>query len=372
MGSEAVRLQNVSKTYGKVPAVNCVSLAVQQGEFFTLLGASGSGKTTLLRLIGGFQIPDTGCIWIGGEDVSCLPAYRRNVHTVFQDYALFPHLSVYENVGYALKIKRSPKHELEKRVKEALKLVRLADMGDRLPDQLSGGQRQRVALARAIIDRPDVLLLDEPLSALDAKIRVELREELKQLQRQTGITFIYITHDQEEALALSDRIAILKEGKLLQVGTPLEVYEQPVDLYVAEFIGRANFLDGVLLEVCERTGKVLIGDHIVEGTLTTEISPGNPVRLVVRPENIILNTETPAIGYQATIIQSQYLGYATSYLLSMADLKLHVMELRRRGTIPHQEGEQVFLSWEWSEALIFPILTNTAQNSSSGLIVQVH
>lgn len=371
MGSEAVRLQDVSKTYGKVPAVNRISLTVQQGEFFTLLGASGSGKTTLLRLIGGFQIPDTGCIWIGGEDVSRLPAYRRNVHTVFQDYALFPHLSVYENVGYALKVKRSPLDELKKRVNEALKLVRLADMGDRLPDQLSGGQRQRVALARAIVDRPDVLLLDEPLSALDAKIRVELREELKQLQRQTGITFIYITHDQEEALALSDRIGILKEGKLLQVGTPLEVYEQPVDLYVAEFIGRANFLDGVMLEVGDRTGKVLIGDRIVEGTLTAEISPGNPVRLVVRPENIILN-KTPAIGYQATIIQSQYLGYATSYLLSMADLKLHVMELRRRGTIPHQEGEQVFLSWEWSEALIFPISTNTAQNSSSELIVQVH
>ena len=219
-------------------------------------------------------------------------------------------------MGYALKVKRSPKHELEKKVKEALKLVRLADMGDRLPDQLSGGQRQRVALARAIARRPDILLLDEPLS---------------------------------------DRIAILKEGKLLQVGTLLEVYEQPVDLYVAEFIGRANFLDGVMLEVGDRTGKVLIGDRIVEGTLTAEISPGNPARLVVRPENIILN-KTPAIGY----------------LLSMADLKLHVMELRRRGTIPHQEGEQVFLSWEWSEALIFPISTNTAQNSSSELIVQVH
>lgn len=361
MGSIAVKLENVSKTYGKVSAVNRVSLTVQQGEFFTLLGASGSGKTTLLRLIGGFQVPDTGSIWIGGEDVSSLPAYRRNVHTVFQDYALFPHMSVFENVGYALKVKRSPDPELEKRVKEALKLVRLTEMSDRIPDRLSGGQRQRVALARAIVDRPDVLLLDEPLSALDAKIRVELREELKQLQRQTGITFIYITHDQEEALALSDRIAVIREGQLLQVATPLEVYEQPADLFVAEFIGKANFLDGVLLEVDACRGKVQVCDRIFEGTAIAEISPGKAVRLVVRPENIILTSDSRT-ECQATIIQSQYLGYATSYLLSMADLELQVMELRRRGTIPRREGEKVFLSWEWSEALIFPTLANTQLN----------
>jgi spermidine/putrescine transport system ATP-binding protein len=204
-----------------------------------------------------------------------------------------------------------------------------------------------------------VLLLDEPLSALDAKIRVELRLELKQLQRQTGISFIYITHDQEEALALSDRIAILKSGKLLQVGTPLEVYEHPADLYVAEFIGRANFLDGVLLNVDGDRGKVQIGDRaeetsvettIVEGTLNTAIAPGNAVRLVVRPENICLSHET---GYAATIIQSQYLGYATSYLVNAIGLNLHVMELRRRGTSPYKEGERVFISWEWTDALIF-------------------
>ena len=372
METIAVRLENVSKTYGKVSAINRISLTVQQGEFFTLLGASGSGKTTLLQLIGGFQSPDTGCIWIGGEDVSRLPAYRRNVHTVFQDYALFPHMSVFENVGYALKAKRSPLDELEKRVKEALQLVRLTEKSDRLPDRLSGGQRQRVALARAIVDRPDVLLLDEPLSALDAKIRVELREELKQLQRQTGITFIYITHDQEEALALSDRIAVMKEGQLLQVGTPLEVYEQPRDLFVAEFIGRANFLDGVLLEVSDRRGKVRVGDRLFEGTLTTDISPGDAVCLVVRPENIILTTEASSVGCHATIIQSQYLGYATSYLLSMAGLELHVMELRRRLTKPHQEGKQMFISWEWSEALIFPVTVEKQQQAPSLVTVQSH
>lgn len=351
-----VALENVSKIYGKVQAVQSVSLDVQQGEFFTLLGASGSGKTTLLRLIGGFETPDTGCIYIGGKDVSRLPAYKRNVHTVFQDYALFPHLSVFENVGYALQAKRSPVAEISQRVTEALKLVQLAEMAQRLPAQLSGGQKQRVALARAIVDRPDVLLLDEPLSALDAKIRMELRQELKQLQRQTGISFIYITHDQEEALALSDRIAILKSGKLLQVGTPLEVYEQPADLYVAEFIGRANFLDGVLLSVDGNRGRVQIGETaVVEGTVvegtTAAISPGSTVRLVVRPENICLNHANT--GHAATIIQSQYLGYATSYLVQAIGLNFHVMELRRRGTSPYKEGERVFISWEWMEALIF-------------------
>lgn len=355
MEAEAVRLQEVSKAYGTVQAVNSVNLAVHRGEFFTLLGASGSGKTSLLRLIGGFETPDKGCVWIGGEDVSRLPAYRRNVHTVFQDYALFPHLSVFENVGFPLQMKRLPKDEQSKRVEEALKLVRLADMGERLPNQLSGGQRQRVALARAIVDRPDVLLLDEPLSALDAKIRVELREELKQLQRQTGISFIYITHDQEEALALSDRIAVLREGQLLQVGTPLEVYEQPKDLYVAEFVGRANFLDGVLLEVNACCGQVQVCDQVVGGTLAAELSPGNAVRLVVRPENIIITHESTGAGCEAMIIQSQYLGYATSYLIYMAGLELHVLELRRRGASSYREGNQVFLSWEWQEALIFPM-----------------
>lgn len=354
MEAEVVRLQEVSKAYGIVQAVNSVSLAVHRGEFFTLLGASGSGKTSLLRLIGGFEIPDSGRVWIGGQDVSRLPAYRRNVHTVFQDYALFSHLSVFENVGFSLQVKRLPKDEVEKRVKEALKLVRLADMGERLPAQLSGGQQQRVALARAIVDRPDVLLLDEPLSALDAKIRVELREELKQLQRQTGISFIYITHDQEEALALSDRIAVLRDGKLLQVGTPLEIYEHPADLYVAEFVGRANFLDGVLLEVNACRAQVQVSDQVVEGTLAAELSPGNTVQLVVRPENIILTREPTSAGCQAKIIQSQYLGYATSYLVYMAGLEFHVLELRRRGASPYQEGDQVFLCWKWQEALIFP------------------
>lgn len=350
----AVTLQQVSKTYGTVQAVKQISLTVNQGEFFTLLGASGCGKTTLLRLIGGFEIPNSGKIWIGNQDVSHSPAYRRNVHTVFQDYALFPHLSVFENISFSLQIKRLSRDEIHTRVTDALKLVQLSELRDRLPAQLSGGQRQRVAIARAIVDRPDVLLLDEPLSALDAKIRVELREELKQLQRQTGISFVYVTHDQEEALALSDRIAVLDNGELLQVGTPLAVYEQPVNLYVAEFIGRANFLEGVLLEVSGNQGQVKIDNQVIAGTLAAEISLNSAVKVVVRPENINLTAEVSNTACAAKIIQSQYLGYATSYLVEMSGIEFRVLELRRRGATPYQEGDRVFLSWEWQEALIFP------------------
>ncbi len=354
MNTVAVKLEQVSKSYGTVQAVKEVSLTVNQGEFFTLLGASGCGKTTLLRLIGGFEVPNSGKIWIGDRDVSRLPAYRRNVHTVFQDYALFPHLSVFENVGFSLQVKRLSRDEIFTRVTDALKLVQLLEMRDRFPAQLSGGQRQRVAIARAIVDRPDVLLLDEPLSALDAKIRVELREELKQLQRQTGISFIYVTHDQEEALALSDRIAVLHNGELLQVGTPLAVYEHPVNLYVAEFIGRANFLAGVLVEVEGDRGQVKIDNQVVTGTLAAEIAPNSAVTVVIRPENINLTAEASHTAYAAKIIQNQYLGYATSYLVDMSGVEFHVLELRRRGATPYQEGDRVFLSWEWQEALIFP------------------
>jgi spermidine/putrescine transport system ATP-binding protein len=349
----AIRLAGVSKTYGTVPAVSAVDLTVQSGEFFTLLGASGSGKTTLLRLIGGFERPNTGQIWLGNQDVTSLPPHQRQVHTVFQDYALFPHLSVFDNIGFSLNVQRLPKPEVLERVQEALKLVQLPHLAARFPAQLSGGQQQRVAIARAIVDRPKVLLLDEPLSALDAKIRVELREELKQLQRQTGISFIYITHDQEEALALSDRIAVMREGKILQVGTPLAIYEQPADLYVAEFIGRANFLAGTLVSVDAMCGQVQVGEQLVMGTLTTALEPGCQVRLVVRPENIHVSADHSALGLPATIRLSQYLGYATHYILHSSIENLQVLELRRRGTRLYHEGDNVYLSWDCSEALIF-------------------
>jgi putative spermidine/putrescine transport system ATP-binding protein len=239
----AVHVAGVQKRYGDVLAVAHVDLTVRAGEFFTLLGPSGSGKTTLLRLIAGFERPDSGRILLDGADVTQIPPYGRHVNTVFQDYALFPHMTVAENIEYGLRIRRMPRAERRERVKRTLEMVRLPGLGSRKPAQLSGGQRQRVALGRAIVNEPAVLLLDEPLGALDLKLRQEMQRELLQVQREVGVTFIYVTHDQEEALTMSDRIAVMNQGKIEQIGTPVEVYERPHTAFVAGFIGVSNLID---------------------------------------------------------------------------------------------------------------------------------
>ena len=244
-GTPDVRLVGVRKTYGDVVAVDGVDLEIASGEFFTLLGPSGSGKTTTLRLIAGFERPDTGRIELAGSDVTRVPPYVRDVNTVFQDYALFPHMTVAENVAYGLRVKGVPRAERRKRVDEILSVVRLPGLGDRKPVQLSGGQRQRVALARALVNHPQVLLLDEPLGALDLKLRQEMQIELKRIQRavsEVGITFVYVTHDQEEALTMSDRLAVFNDGRIEQIGTPADVYERPVNAFVAGFVGASNVL----------------------------------------------------------------------------------------------------------------------------------
>jgi putative spermidine/putrescine transport system ATP-binding protein len=239
----AVHVSGLRKRYGDVVALAGVDLAIGAGEFFTLLGPSGSGKTTLLRLIAGFERPEAGRIELGGSDVTRVPPYARNVNTVFQDYALFPHMTVGQNIEYGLRVRRVPKAVRREKVDAALEMVRLSGLGDRKPAQLSGGQRQRVALARAIVNEPQVLLLDEPLGALDFKLRQEMQIELQHVQREVGITFIYVTHDQEEALAMSDRIAVLSNGRIEQIGTPLEVYERPQTDFVAGFIGISNLIE---------------------------------------------------------------------------------------------------------------------------------
>src|SRR6266480_278027 len=246
-GVPAVRLTGVRRVYGQLAAVAGVDLEVAEGEFFTMLGPSGSGKTTLLRLIAGFERPDAGSVELAGVDVTREPPYARNVNTVFQDYALFPHMDVLENVEYGLRVARVAKAERRRRAEAALDMVRLAGLGGRKPVQLSGGQRQRVALARAIVNEPEVLLLDEPLGALDAKLRQEMQFELKRIQREVGISFIYVTHDQEEALTMSDRLAVFNQGRIEQLGTPVDVYERPATEFVAGFIGISNVLlrDGV-------------------------------------------------------------------------------------------------------------------------------
>src|SRR5437870_13511618 len=288
----ALRLQGVRKSYGQVVAVAGVDLTVEEGEFFTLLGPSGSGKTTLLRLIAGFERPDAGRIELAGRDVTSTPPYLRDTNTVFQDYALFPHMSVADNIGYGLRVKGVAKPAREKRVQRALEMVRLAGLGHRRPNQLSGGQRQRVALARAVVNEPEVLLLDEPLGALDLKLRQEMQIELKQIQKDVGITFVYVTHDQEEALTMSDRLAVMSNGQIEQIGAPVDVYERPATEFVAGFIGISN--------VITRNG----------------------VRLVVRPEKIrmLAEGEDPGPGMSVEpgqVEQVLYDGLTTRYVVQL-------------------------------------------------------
>src|SRR3954449_2070538 len=272
-----IRLAGVRKTYGEVTAVDGVDLEIRRGEFFTLLGPSGSGKTTCLRMIAGFERPDEGRIELAGDDVSRLPPAERDVNTVFQDYALFPHMSVGENVAYGLKVKKVAKGERAQRVEEALAMVRLDGYGERRPSQLSGGQRQRVALARALVNRPRVLLLDEPLGALDLKLRQQLQVELKRIQQEVGITFVYVTHDQDEALTMSDRIAVMDGGRVLQVGSPRDVYEEPESRFVAGFVGVSNLLElpvesaaGGVLRLRLGDGDAVTADHTGAGPAVTD------------------------------------------------------------------------------------------------------
>ncbi len=310
-----IRLHDLYKTYGEVAAVDGVDLEIAEDEFFTLLGPSGSGKTTTLRLIAGFETPDRGTVELGGEDVTGRPPYARDVNTVFQDYALFPHMTVADNVEYGLRIKKVERRERQSRSAEALALVQLDGYGDRKPGQLSGGQRQRVALARAIVNRPRVLLLDEPLGALDLKLRQGMQTELKRIQREVGITFVYVTHDQEEALTMSDRLAVFNDGRVVQVGAPAAVYEKPANEFVAGFVGVSNVL--------ERNGR----------------------RFTVRPEKIELGGD----GERGTIREVAYAGAFTRYVVDLErGGALHVVQQNLDTTsaqADEQRGRAVTVGW---------------------------
>jgi putative spermidine/putrescine transport system ATP-binding protein len=318
-----VVLSGIRKTYGDVVAVGSIDLEIARGEFFTMLGPSGSGKTTTLRIIAGFERPDSGRVELNGIDVTRRPPYERDVNTVFQDYALFPHMSVADNVEYGLRVKGVKRQERRSRAQEALALVRLEGFGGRRPVQLSGGQRQRVALARAIVNHPEVLLLDEPLGALDLKLRQEMQTELKRIQQQVGITFVYVTHDQEEALTMSDRIAVFSQGRIDQIGTPAEIYERPANEFVAAFVGISNLL--------ERSGR----------------------RFTIRPEKIRLLTdgERPSQGDHSetgTIREVVYAGSITRYVVDL-DQGGEVILVRQNTSGPFpagDEGRPATVAWD--------------------------
>jgi putative spermidine/putrescine transport system ATP-binding protein len=318
-----VRLSGLTKRYGEIVAVDRMELEIESGEFFTLLGPSGSGKTTTLRMIAGFEIPDAGSVELAGRDVTALPPYDREVNTVFQDYALFPHMSVSENIEYGLRVRKVTGAERERRRTEALQMVRLTGFESRKPGELSGGQRQRIALARAIVNRPRVLLLDEPLGALDLKLREQMQVELKGIQDEVGITFVYVTHDQEEALTMSDRIAVMNAGRIEQVGTPSAVYERPANAFVSGFVGVSNVL--------ERAGR----------------------RFIVRPEKVrVLDPGEKVNGFETErgrIRDVSYAGMITRYLVDLdggGELQVVRQNLETSSAeVLEQRGREVTIGW---------------------------
>lgn len=341
---ESIRADNIVKSFGSVRALDGISLTVAPGELFFLLGASGCGKTTLLRCIAGLEAPDSGTIAFGGRDVTAMPPHRREAAMVFQSYALWPHLTVAQNIAFGLEERKVPKPEIKSRVEEALEMVRLPGFGGRSIDQMSGGQQQRVSLARALVVKPKCLLLDEPLSNLDAQLRVEMRREIRRIVKGNGLTGIYVTHDQEEALAMADRMAVLTQGKIGQIGTPEEIYRDPRSAYVAGFIGETNLIDGELVETGDQIATVETKAGLFSGRITDlEWKPvkGEAVRLSIRPEAWRLRKEqgdNPVIG---KISERAYLGQRIQYWLETSVGRQQVVELNPH--VIHEPGESAVM-----------------------------
>jgi spermidine/putrescine transport system ATP-binding protein len=379
-GSDVV-IERVSKSFGDFRALNNVSLEIKKGEFFSLLGPSGCGKTTLLRIIAGFEQPDSGAVTFDGSDVLSLSPNRRPANTVFQNYALFPHLTVFENVAFSMRIKKAARGEVESKVNEYLRLVQLAGHAHKRPNQLSGGQKQRVAIARALINEPSVLLLDEPLSALDAKLRQHMLIELDQIHDKIGITFIYVTHDQQEALSVSDRLAVMSQGDVLQIGTPHEIYESPATDFTARFIGETNLFDAEVISAEKINEPLLSGIEAVSTeymaeldipelgrikvTTVDKVRSGQTVSFTIRPEKIVITKERPATKrgdinlFQGTVDEPIYSGFQTKFYVKVMEKTL--IRVIKQHPNYSDDGpdivwkDSVFLSWSANDGYIVEV-----------------
>ena len=358
----AVEVKGVTIRYKGVTALDSVDISIHEGEFFSLLGPSGCGKTTTLSAIGGFVRPDSGDVRIEGRSVLGTPPYRRPVNTVFQSYALFPHMNVAENIGFGPRMAGMRRDEIARRVEDALRLVSLSGMGGRRPSQLSGGQQQRVALARALVNRPAVLLLDEPLGALDLKLRKQMQLELSRIQREVGITFVYVTHDQEEAMTMSDRIAVMSRGSVMQIGTPQEIYDYPTNLFVADFIGRSNMLAG---EVVDRTGASasvrLTAGPVIRVPAAPAAQAGAKVAIVVRPDHMALSSSAPAVDANALRGRISKLSFLGTHLQISVVIANRAEIVVSRPLAPEEQksalperGSEVVVTWPVSRSFCFP------------------
>ena len=333
--NKIIELKNISKSFDGEMVLDNISLDIHDNEFITLLGPSGCGKTTTLRIIGGFVYPDQGDVIFMGDRINDVPPHKRNVNTVFQKYALFPHLNVFENVAFPLRERKVPKQEIKEKVEKMLNMVMLSGFAHRRVTSLSGGQQQRVAIARALVNEPKVLLLDEPLGALDLKLRKDMQQELKKIQKSTGITFIFVTHDQEEALSMSDTIVVMSEGKIQQIGTPQDIYNEPVNAFVADFIGESNIVDGVMLA----DYKVRFGGQIFD-CLDTGFAPNEPVDVVIRPEDVDIVKPAPGV-LQGTVTSVTFMGVHNEAIVDIDGFKWMIQT-----TDPVEEGAHIGISLE--------------------------
>lgn len=349
-----MEFKSVTKKFDDFTAVDNINLNVKHGEFLTLLGPSGCGKTTSLRMIAGFEHASEGQVMINGEDVCKVEPYHREVNTVFQSYALFPHMNIFDNIAFGLKIKKVNKEEIKTRVEKVLNLVQLEGYGKRSVKQLSGGQQQRVAIARAIVNNPKILLLDEPLGALDLKLRKQMQLELKNLQKSLGITFIYVTHDQEEALTMSDRIVVMNKGKIEQIGTPYEIYESPVSEFVADFIGETNVVKGKIISNQDGKAQVEIGNQMFPTPSGSRFQNNGDIKLAIRPEKIYISSEKPAdiFSLKGKLIEKIYVGTTTKVIILLEDgqeIIAHNNNIKKDNLA---DNEEFYLSWDPEEIVV--------------------